>query len=63
MAKMQKSEKVTLKYQGNKIFIDGPGIKGVLFIRFDELYKMYYGETGTGSLDVALELPEVQTHG
>lgn len=58
MAKIQKSEKVNLEYKNNRIFIDGPGIKAILFIRYDDAFRLYNNETVKCSLDLILETPE-----
>lgn len=54
MSVINKSESITLKYQGNKIRIVGNTIKAVLEINSGELKKMYFGRTGSATLHIQL---------
>ena len=54
MADINKSEKVTLKYEDGKIKVIGTNVKAVLEVNSGELRNMYFGKTGRGTLHVQI---------
>jgi hypothetical protein len=55
MPDINRSEKVRLKYEDDKVKIIGTDVKAVLELSSSELKKMYFGKDGEGTIHVQIK--------